>query len=463
MTWQIIINQDKTEVLLDLRHKVSGESVVLESLLTALQEQNIPVNDELTQKLQQALPIFNDPSRANKLPVLAKATLPIPGEKGSFVWSDSLNPQKRHPPTGNASEGQEHTSFYEWSRLPLVKAEEVLGTLHPNVAGKPGVNVCGEPMEPEPVEEFRLEAGTNVRITPNGMNFIAQCDGQVKLDKGVLSVDPILRINTDVDFETGNIHYAHDVMVKGDIKDLFTVETGGDLTVEGTIEGANIKCAGQLMAKRGIAGKEKGLIEVKGKVIARYLSNTVVWAETDVAVETEIVNAEVHARGNLTLQKGAIHGGHITVGGIVEVPVLGSSMGVSTFVRVGADPFLLKDYEELKTKKKFVMRKLAVYQPQFVILSQTRSRINQQVRELAEEIKRLEEETIMLDQKIQMMEDQVAKSNKGVVVVQKTLHPGVKIQIGKAFDIIKSPMTGPLKVKAYNDNGVAKLDFSSNR
>ncbi|NLA52478.1 MAG: DUF342 domain-containing protein [Alcaligenaceae bacterium] len=66
------------------------------------------------------------------------------------------------------------------------------------------------------------------------------------LNKGVVSVVPVLTISGDVDAETGNIRFDGDVVIKGSVREGLKVITGGDVVIGGNCYHATIRAGGNI-------------------------------------------------------------------------------------------------------------------------------------------------------------------------------------------------------------------------
>ena len=350
MPWQIEISSDNTIVYINLKRLTSDDNLKYEDIISALQDKEIPVPPEVENRIHEILEQFAGPGEHDNRPVLIRSSLPIDGEDGYFEWSDKCDPDK-HKTLVEESEDVDCANFYGRSSLIIAKKDDQIGVLHPATSGEPGQDLFGKSITPQAGTEFKVEPGKNVKLLADGCTFVALCDGEPKLENGTLSVDPTLTVKSDVDFATGNISFSGDVNIKGDIKDLFEVRTGGDCNVEGTVEAAQIECAGSLTVKQGISGKEKGLVKVQKNLSCKYLSNVTVWVQGDTTIDSEIVNTDLNCRGKVVLQRGAIHGGQVCAAGNIETPVIGSPVGVRTIVRAAVDPFLERGKAHPANKK----------------------------------------------------------------------------------------------------------------
>ena len=344
MPWQLQISSDKMTVRLDMSRCKSDKIIHNDDIKDALEQKEIPWSISVQERVQEIIENLQNPDLNDPKPVLVQANPPIDGENGRFEWSESCDPNidqsflDKQDQSGRAS-------FYTRSNVVFVNKDEVIATIHPPMEGEPGKDVFGDVVKPKPGIKCKIGPGKNVELRSDGA-LIAKCDGEPRLNGAKLIVEPVLNINSDVDFTTGKIEFTGDVNISGDIKDLFEVQVDGNINVGGTIEAATIECEGNLTVRRGISGKEKGYITVKKNLTAKYLSNVTVWVQGDAAIQSEIVNAELNVKGKVLLERGGISGGQITAAGNVEAPVIGSPAGVRTIVKVAVDPFLQKKIQE---------------------------------------------------------------------------------------------------------------------
>ncbi len=459
MTWCVKIKPDQSEAILDLGQYKPEDAVSFDDVMAALTEQRVEINEPMKQRIKEVLASLQNPELSDRQPVLAKATPPTAGKPGFFQWAEKLDPEKRHKLADEASDA-DRASFYQCSGLALVKQGENIGVLHPTTPGKPGKNVLGADIAPKDVPEFKLEVGDNVKCQADGATFIAACDGEVHLESGKLFVSPVLNIKTDVDFATGNIHFNGDINIKGNVKDLFEVKAGHDLNIDGVIEGARIICGGNLTIQRGIAGKDKAAIEVKNALVAKYISNASVWVEGDINIDSEIVHANVNARGAITLAKGAVHGGRMTAAGDITLPVLGSNSGVQTLVRAAINPFAERELSRLGREKDALVKQIGQNMPRAKILLQScRGKPNEELKKIAVELEAAKKRLNAIEQRIAAIEEENKKICKGVIIVQKVIYPGVRLEIGPATQLIEREMSGPVKIVATRSGGKDVVEF----
>ena len=460
MSWQTEITADSMKAVLKWSGPGDDQTVDAEEVLTALRERSVPLDEKTAGQVGAAVEALKE--QAGREPVvLLEGRTAKPGKNGYFEWAEACDPEKLKASLAE-QEKLDRRSYYGVSSLIIVKQGDTLGKLHAPTEGEPGQDVLGRQISTQGGTEYKLEAGRNVEIQQDGCTFTAQCDGEPRMAGGKLEVDPILTIKGDVDFGTGNISYSGEVQISGDVKDLFTVRSGGDVTVGGTIEAAIIESGGSLTANRGIFGKEKGRLQVAQALTARYLSNVSAWVGGDVIVGSEIVNTHVNCSGKVVLEKGAIHGGQVTATGSIEAPVLGSPACVRTIIRAGLDPFAEQQLRELDDKHDQVSETLSslVRRAQARLAARS-GRPDKKLKEMAAQIKHYKQQLQELDGQRDAVRPQVYSSGEGTIVVHKMIHPGTVVCVGRGMEMVEHMIHGPLEITWPGEEAGPTLRFRS--
>jgi len=463
MPWKIEVSSDSLQVFLDLKKFGHSEIIDYDSVVAVLGEHNISVTDQFTRQIRKCLDNLMTAEKIPPKPILIQGKPPVAGEKGYFEWNQEFDPVKRRAAFEAAAKEDDQSSHYDRCSIIIVNKGDVLGVMHLATKGRDGQDIFGNTITAEPGADVTVEAGENVEIKSDGLTYIAQCNGVPKLEGTKLWVNPTVVIESDVDFETGNINYQGDVSVRGDIKDLFEVVAKGNINVEGTIEAALIKCGGSLVVQRGLSGKEKGTVEVGGKLSAKYLSNVSVWSHGDVEIDSEIVNTDLNSQGKVVLQKGAIHGGQLVAAGTVETPVIGSQSGVQTIVKAAVDPFLNKQITELEQEKTQLVQFIKKLMPQARELLQCcNKKPDDKLKKMADEMKQSKERISLIDEELEKLNKEMKANCNGTIIVHKKIYPGTILYIGGIVEILSEEITGPLEVRVKDlENGETILSFYS--
>jgi len=169
------------------------------------------------------------------------------------------------------------------------KEGQLLAELVPPVAAVDGKKVTGETIPAESDSEIeQLQPGLNTVLSPDGTKLYAQCDGNVRILKGKILVEPVIFVK-NVNFETGNIRFDGSVVIEGSIADGFVVEAGGDIQVGNSVGKATLKAGGSILLKTGINGNGKDTIACGGDLFAKYIESSTVNCQGNVLVEEAII------------------------------------------------------------------------------------------------------------------------------------------------------------------------------
>ena len=150
------------------------------------------------------------------------------------------------------------------------------------------------------------EAGIDVRVdlAAEGQEFYATADGNVKLSGTAISVTPLLLIDGDVGYDTGNLDFDGDIHIEGRIGPGYSVKSSGNVLIRSSIdEGASVMAKGDVTACRGIVGRKTKVIAV-GTVRAPHVQEATVQCAGDLTVGNHVKDAHLRCGGVLTVDKG---------------------------------------------------------------------------------------------------------------------------------------------------------------
>src|SRR5207248_3561064 len=108
-----------------------------------------------------------------------------------------------------------------------------------------------------------------------------------------ISVEEKLELFEDLDFAGGKIDFPGPVTIHKNVLDSVELAAAGDITVDGSIEAANVTCSKNLLVHHGICGKERGRIVVHGNIHARFASNSNLDAAGDIHMDNEVGNSRI--------------------------------------------------------------------------------------------------------------------------------------------------------------------------
>ena len=140
-----------------------------------------------------------------------------------------------------------------------VEVGQVLAVKTEAVQGAGGVDLFGEPIEPEPPQDVQILAGDGVRLLKNNTVAVASHAGRPVLDgrrQKVLKVIPVYTVPGDVDVNLGNISFKGDIVVWGDVLEGFSLKAGRDIIVHGNVIQAVLYAGGNINLFKNVISSE---------------------------------------------------------------------------------------------------------------------------------------------------------------------------------------------------------------
>ncbi len=263
--------------------------------------------------------------------LISEGEAPVPGKNGSIKFSfqiDFTNPGKIN------EDGS--IDFRERGDIPYAKTGDLLAKKTMAREGKTGISVSGLPIPVEEVFDPVFEAGNGVKLSEDKTCIHSEIDGQPHCDAlGTISVSPELIIPGDVDYETGNIDFNGNIVVKGMIKEGFSVK-GINLTVQ-EIEGGTIDISGDLNVSAGITDS---IIHVHGNTQAKFINNSKVMGFGDVTVSKEIIDSSITLSGCCINSTGHIISSRISAKLGIEGGSIGTNSSTPVKLIVGIEEHL---------------------------------------------------------------------------------------------------------------------------
>ncbi len=256
--------------------------------------------------------------------------------------------------------------FKQLNMIPLVKAEQPIGSCIPATQGQDGMEVTGRRLRCRNGVELIVDLGPNIRrlrTQEQPEAFVAEVEGELTIiDRSeksppsvFLAVHQKLIVQSDVDYHTGNIDFPGSVEVRGAIQAGFQVKAEGNVSVRGHVdEGGRIECGGNVAVQHGINGATTR-VYAKGSVCAKYINTAHIQAGVDVSVGEYIHQAQIQAGADIVVigqsgakHSGAIVGGMAIAGGRISARDAGAEAGGVTRLVAGVDANQLKKASELQ-------------------------------------------------------------------------------------------------------------------
>ena len=147
--------------------------------------------------------------------------------------------------------------FYDLDVIQIVEAGTMLVERIPPTEGISGMNVLGEEIKAKPGKDVRLPLGVNTETVDEETKLVSKIIGHVSYVNKKVNVYPTYEVKGNVDFNTGNIKFPGNVIVRGSVQNTFTVEAEGDVEIYGNL-GGTVIAEGNLHIKRNYSGYRRG-------------------------------------------------------------------------------------------------------------------------------------------------------------------------------------------------------------
>ncbi len=244
--------------------------------------------------------------------------------------------------------------FYNLDLIQIVEAGTVLVERIPPTTGTNGHNVLGGEIKARPGKDLRLPLGVNTEITEDDTKLVAKITGHVCFVHRKVNVYPTYEVKGNVDFNTGNIKFPGNVIVRGSVLNTFMVEAEGDVEIYGNL-GGTVIAGGNLQIRKGIV---QGKADVKGNIYTRYIENAETYSQASIFVGEAILHSTVKAVEKIEVagRRGLIAGGRITAGKEVSAKNIGAPMGTTTILEVGYAPDLIDEYKAVCTQMTYLSK-----------------------------------------------------------------------------------------------------------
>lgn len=364
--------------------------------------------------------------------ILAKATPAVQGHDAVITYH--FNTDLTLKPKTN-EDGS--VDFHKLDMISHCRKNDLLATLTPVDYGKPGIDVCGNVIQPAKVNNRTLRHGNKVYLSEDGLRLYSQVDGHVTLTDGRVFVSDTYEVPADVDSSTGDIEYDGNVVIRGNVITGFSVKAKGDIEVNGVVEGAYLEAGGQIVLKRGIQGMNKGVLRANGNIITKFIENSEVIAGGYITTES-ILHSKVSAKGDISVggRRGFVTGGEIRSGTMIAVKTAGSHMGTITLLEVGIDPRISEEARELEKK---LVSLTAEKERMALGLSNFRKKLTMGVPitdEKRQFLKQITQSNIILETQIREarkrldeLRIEMSNNESGMIKISDVVYPGTKMVI----------------------------------
>lgn len=335
--------------------------------------------------------------------------------------------------------------YFHLSTINHCRKGDVLARIISEKPGEAGHDIYGRMINPREVKRATLKFGRNIELSEDKHSIMSQVDGHVTLVDDKVFVSDVFEIK-DVDVSTGNIEFDGSVEVSGYVAANFEVKAGGNVIVNGLVEGARIIAGGNIIIAKGMNGMGKGYLKAGGDIVVKFLENARVVAGGYVEAEA-ILHSRVSAGSEVRVdgRKGMIVGGYVQAANKITAKVIGASMGASTILEVGVNPLIKTQYSRMQ---KAIADNTKTIKNAEVILANFREKMQKGVQYNEGQLKYMksvavlvQEKTAELDQmnmRLEKLRVMMEIQRQAEVVVNDQVYPSTTIIIGDASKTIQN-------------------------
>jgi len=228
------------------RDEVLDLSAIKEALETA--SVSYSISDESCEELAQL--ITEEPSGRPVRLAIARGTLQVDGEAGSvrmIIESD-------RDAIGVADESGT-IDFHNRGSFTFVEKGQLIAKIVSHTSGTAGKNVCGGVIPARAGERAALSAGEGASLVAGGTELRATRDGDLRRTDDRIEVTELIRVPGNLDFDLGSIECEGSVRVEGDVLPEFHIRAGGNVTIGGGVDGAEVTAGGEVIVRQGDSGQ----------------------------------------------------------------------------------------------------------------------------------------------------------------------------------------------------------------
>lgn len=434
-TYSLTASQDRMTVFIHFQAPSdTGKRVDINEVLADLRVKKIVIGIKMS-NLQEH---FQSDGCYDRYLIVAQGIQPRQGKDAwiEYFFNTDVTAQPAMREDGSVD-------YFQLNMINHCKAGQVLAKLHPADHGEDGRDVFGAFIRPKEVVDKVLRYGRLIDLSEDKLTITSQVDGHVMLEEDKVVVSDVF-VAENVDLSTGNIEFTGSVQVNGNVKENMSIQAGGNVMVNGVVEGARVHAGGNIIIAQGMKGMTKGVLKAGGNVVSKFLENANVSAEGYVNTES-VLHSNVSAGTDIivTGKKGFITGGCVQAGHLVSVKNLGADMGNTTVVEVGVSPSQKTKFLILQKEISDIVKKIRNAQPVLMNFAEKKKRgasiTQEQLKYVAETDKLVKELTVVLNQKSEEMKEMQEKMdcNKDArVEVHGVVCAGTTIIMGDSSTVL---------------------------
>lgn len=290
---------------------------------------------ELVRMLQQ---------KAYGQPVLvAKGEPARKGKDGWYEFFFDTEPDRTPKLLEDGSVDYRNIKWFE-----VVTKGQKLACYHAAEAGCDGFTVTGHPCVARRGREAGILRGRGFCISEDKSTYTAGITGKIELSDSEMTIESLLVVD-EVTLATGNVEFDGCVYIRGSVGSKTEIRATGDITIDGTVEGAVIESGGSVLLRKGMNGGREGSVDAKKNVTGGFFESVRVRAGEDI-LANYCLNCELYAKGNITLsgRRGTLAGGKAYAGKGITAYRIGNDTDIRTEITLGVNEEIIQKKRNLE-------------------------------------------------------------------------------------------------------------------
>ena len=294
-------------------------------------------------------------------------------------------------------------------------------------------------------------------------------------DSGRSAKVEVLKINSHVGYDTGNIVFSGQVYIEGSVRTGYSVKADDTITIVGMIEpGALVHAQGDINVGQGVIGKRTRVV-AEGTVRAQYVEEATVLAVDDILLSSHAYQAFLQSGGRVHIARGEGQRGGSAISCRIwarkglEVYTVAAQGITPTILAAGLSQTQGEKLKKLKEALDTAYGQIMRFLERFGITRADPEEITSMINEstgarralLVNTARRLAKvvrlyKSLMISQK--RLEKSIAPhAREAEIVIHEQASPGVVVRIGqhqrKLVDMVEAPCFCLVDDELVNKNG----------
>lgn len=346
----VFISSDEMEARIELKCK-PDETVTVQEVLQVLKSEGVTKG-----VIKSAVEKLVKEKLYNQSVLIARGKVSGAGKDGWYEYFFKTTMDRTPKVLHDGSVDYQHIRWYE-----LVEEGQKIALYHEAEYGTPGYTVTGKHLNVKKGHEMNVLTGHGFVLLPDGKTYIAATSGKIDLiDDNKIEITKLYVVE-EVNAATGNVDFDGCVYVQGNVGAGSVIRATEDVIVNGAVEGAMIKCGGEILLRQGANGAGHGVIEAGKKVTAKFFESINVISHGDIHANYAL-NCNMYAEGNIVIQgrKGMIAGGVAQAVRGIKAFNIGNHANLRTVLKLGVDESAMHTLTLIEKKIGDVNKELAI-------------------------------------------------------------------------------------------------------